>query len=317
MIGRIVDVSTDGLALSVHRGFLVVKQIDQGGGELGRVPINDVDALIIHANAITISNALTVRLATQGSPVVYCNPFHQVVAFSLPLVGHHLQARRFDAQLEASRPIKKRLWAEIIKLKVLQQAVVLESVGLNAGRLKKLALEVKSGDPQNIEGQAARVYWQKLMGPDFRRQRDSKDVTNSLLNYGYAVIRASVTRAVVGAGLHPTLAIFHQNEGNPLRLVDDLMEPFRPFVDLCVWTLVNSGTTEINRESKTTCVEILAQDLEIDGGTTPVGMAPVQLATSLARIYLGEQEKLDLFEPQVPFEMLEQAQLIVSGEMAC
>lgn len=317
MIGRIVDVATDGLSLNVHRGFLVVRENFRDGDEIGRVPINDVDGLIIHANAIMISNALTVRLAAQGSPVVYCNPFHQVVAFSLPLVGHHLQARRFDAQLEASRPTKKRAWADIVRSKVLQQAAVLEVVGQNPGRLKALAGQVKSGDPKNIEGQAARIYWQKLMGPKFRRQRDSKDITNSLLNYGYAVIRASVARAVVAAGLHPTLAVFHQNEGNPLRLVDDLMEPFRPFVDLRVWSLVNSGTTNIDSQSKTAMVELLSQDLEVDGETTPVGMAASHLASSLARIYLGELDAIELFQPQIPQHMAEQAHSVLDGELAC
>lgn len=317
MIGRIVDVATDGLSLNVHRGFLVVKKNSRNGQELGRVPINDVDGLIIHANAIMISNALTVRLASQGSPIVYCNQFHQVAAFSLPLVGHHLQARRFDAQLEASRPIKKRVWADVVRAKVLQQAAVLELVGQNPGRLKALASQVKSGDPQNVEGQAARIYWQKLMGPKFRRQRESKDITNSLLNYGYAVIRASVARAVVAAGLHPTLAVFHQNEGNPLRLVDDLMEPFRPFVDLRVWTLVNSGTTKVDRESKTALVELLSQDLEVGGETTPVGMAANQMATSLARVYLGEVDAIDILSPQIPEEMIEQVHAIQGGELAC
>lgn len=317
MIGRIVDVATDGLSLNVHRGFLVVKENSRDGEELGRVPINDVDGLIIHANAVMVSNALVVRLATQGSPVVYCNQFHQVAAFSLPLTGHHLQARRFDAQLEATRPTKKRVWADVVRAKVLQQAAVLDVVGQNSGRLKALANQVKSGDPQNTEGQAARVYWQKLMGPKFRRQRDSKDITNSLLNYGYAVVRASVTRAVVAAGLHPTLAVFHQNEGNPLRLVDDLMEPFRPFVDLRVWTVVNSGTIKVDRDSKTSMVELLSQDLEIDGATTPIGMAANQMASSLARVYLGELEAIEIFPPQIPEEMIEQAHAIQGGELAC
>lgn len=317
MIGRIIDVETDGLSLSIHRGFVLVTETNSDRREVGRVPINDVDALIIHANSIMISNTLTVRLATQGSPIVYCNPFHQVAAFSLPLVGHHLQARRFDAQLAASRPTQKRAWADIVQAKVLQQAAVLDAVEQYSGRLKALAKQIKSGDPQNIEGQAARIYWQKLMGSKFRRQRDSKDITNSLLNYGYAVIRASVTRAVVAAGLHPTLAVFHKNEGNPFRLVDDLMEPFRPFVDIRVWSLVHSGTTQVDKGSKTALVEILSQDLEVATGTTPIGMAAYQLASSLARVYLGEAEAIEVFPIQIPEELAELASSALTGELAC
>ena len=162
----------------------------------------------------------------------------------LSIDGNFQQAKRFDAQVAASLPLTKRLWAEIVKSKLQQQAAALEATGAPAIPLSALVKKVRSGDPDNYEAQGARRYWGLLFGDDFRRDQQTGGI-NSMLNYGYTVLRATTARAVVAAGLHPTLGLHHSNEGNAMRLVDDLMEPFRPVIDLKVWQLNRQGETFI------------------------------------------------------------------------
>ena len=216
--------------------------------------------------------------------------------------GNYQQAKRFDAQLAATRPTHKRLWAEVVRNKLQQQAAALEAAGKPIAPLTALASKVRSGDPDNLEAQGARRYWNLLFGDDFRRDQGGGGL-NSLLNYGYTALRAATARSVIAAGLHPTLGLHHSNEGNPMRLVDDLMEPFRPIVDLHVWQLQRVGEPAITPDTKRSLVRVLYDDMQTSSGSTPVMVCMQRLAVSLAQTYLGERERLDLPLPGLPLAM--------------
>ena len=198
-----------------------------------------------------------------------------------------------EAQIACSLPTRKRLWAAIVKAKLLNQAAVLAAIGAPDAPLSLLARKVKSGDPENAEAQGARKYWGLLMGPLFKRDQQA-DGVNAMLNYGYTVLRAATARAIVAAGLHPSLGLHHSHDNNAMRLVDDLMEPFRPIIDLAVWQLLAKGVSTINADSKRELVQSLYLDLQTDSGKTPVLVAIQKLATSLAQVLLKERQSLEL-----------------------
>lgn len=302
MIGRIVEVADDRRHLFVLRGFMVVQDTENERKELGRVPLDDIAAVIANAHGLSYTNNLLVCLAERGAPFVVCGANHNAIGMLWPVDGNHQQAKRFDAQLAATRPTQKRLWAEVVRSKLQQQAGVLEAVGQPIAPLTALANKVRSGDPENVEAQGARRYWSLLLGDDFRRDQTGGGL-NALLNYGYTVLRAATARAVIAAGLHPTLGLHHSNEGNPMRLVDDLMEPFRPVVDLHVWQLRRTGRSAIVPETKRLLVRSMYDDMQTNSGSTPVMVCMQRLAVSLAQVYLGEREKLDLPLPGLPLAM--------------
>jgi CRISPR-associated protein Cas1 len=175
-------------------------------------------------------------------------------------------------------------------------------VGQPSNFLHILIRKVRPGDPENIEAQAARRYWATLFGDEFRRDRGALGV-NSMLNYGYMVLRSAVARAIIAAGLHPTLGLHHSNEGNAMRLVDDLMEPFRPLLDLKVWRLLNEGEKEVTPETKRQLVRVLFADMNTEIGLTPLSVCAQRLATSLALLYLGERKKLELPRAGLPIDL--------------
>lgn len=293
MLGRIVEIGHDQRYLCVQRGFMVVRSSGDDRSEVGHVPLDDIAAVIANAHGLSYSNNLLVALAERGAPFVLCARNHQVAAMLWPTDGNFEQSRRMDAQLAATRPTQKRLWAELVRGKLLQQAAVLQALGRAYAPLSALAMRVRSGDPGNLEAQGAQRYWKLLHGPDFRRDATAGGL-NALLNYGYTVLRSATARAVVAAGLHPGLGVFHRNGGNPMRLIDDLMEPFRPLIDLKVWQLHDASCQEVNDISKRELVHTLYADVETAAGTTPVMVCLQQLATSLAQVYLGETRSLDM-----------------------
>lgn len=299
MIGRIVEVADDRRHLFVSRGFMVVQDTEGERKELGQVPLDDIAAVIANAHGLSYTNNLLVALAERGAPFVLCAANHNTVGMLMPVDGNYQQAKRFDAQIAASKPTHKRLWADVVRSKLQQQASALEAAGAPVAPLSALVNKVRSGDPDNLEAQGARRYWGLLFGEDFRRDQ-SGDGLNAMLNYGYTVMRAATARAVVGAGLHPTLGLFHSNEGNAMRLVDDLMEPFRPVIDLRVWLLRRQNEVFITPETKRALVRTLYDDMQTNSGATPVMVCMQRLATSLSQVYLGEREKLDLPLPSLP-----------------
>lgn len=302
MIGRIVEIADDYRHLSLQRGFMVVASTGRDGKELGQVPIDDIAAVIANAHGMSYTNNLLVALAERGAPFVLCGANHNPAGMLFTVDGNYHQAKRFDAQIAANKPTIKRLWAEIVRSKVQQQACVIEAVGGNPTPLSTMLHKIKSGDPDNIEAQAARLYWTQLMGEAFRRDQ-SADGINSMLNYGYTVLRACTARAVIAAGLHPTLSLYHSNANNAMRLVDDLMEPFRPMVDLKVWQLAQNHETELQPNTKRALVHVMYDDMQTDMGATPVMVCAQRLATSLAQIYLGERVTLDVPLPSLPIDL--------------
>jgi len=302
MIGRIVEVADDRRHLFMSRGFMVVQDSEGARKELGQVPLDDIAAVIANAHGLSYTNNLLVALAERGIPFVLCAANHNAVGMLLAINGNYQQGKRFDAQLEASKPTTKRLWAETVRAKLQQQVAALEATGKATAPLAALIGKVRSGDPENVEAQGARRYWSLLFGDDFRRDQDAGGL-NSMLNYGYTVLRASTARAVIAAGLHPTLGLHHSNDSNPMRLVDDLMEPFRPMIDLKVWLLQNSGEGTITADTKRALVRTLYDDMQTDIGATPVMVCVQKLAISLAQVCLGERDCLDLPLPGLPIAL--------------
>jgi CRISPR-associated protein Cas1 len=224
MIGRVIEIAEDGRHLAKARGFLTVSA---DKAEIGRVPIDDIGAVIASAHGITYSNNLLTALAERCIPLVVCGSNHMPAAFLWTADGHHEQAGRMADQAAASKPLRKRLWSQIVRAKILGQGATLEAVGAPHGGFYLLSRKVRSGDPDNVEAQAARRYWPLLFGGEFRRDRREPGV-NAMLNYAYTVLRAGAARAVMAAGLHPALGLAHRQRGNAFALADDLMEPFRP-----------------------------------------------------------------------------------------
>lgn len=292
MPGRLIELGEDGRFIFVKRGFLVVKE-SGSDKQLGAVPLDDVAAVIGNAHGLTYSNNVLVELGRRGAPLVICGSNHNVVSVLWPLDGNFEQSRRLDAQLRAALPLKKRLWKQLVQVKLGQQAATLGAVGQPTAPLTSLVRKVRAGDPGNVEAQGARRYWRLLFGESFRRDRSS-DGLNSLLNYGYTVLRACVARAIVGAGLHPSLGVHHRNAQNAFRLVDDVMEPFRPVIDMAVWQLREDGADSVTATTKRSLASTLYHDIETAAGTTPVISAVERLAVSLAYVYLGERSELEM-----------------------
>lgn len=296
MTGRIVELATDGARLGVERGFLTVTAHD---GTQGRVALDDIDAVIASAQALTYSNAALAALAERGAPLVVCGKDYAPAAVLMPVNGHFEQGVRMAAQASVAKPVNKQMWARVVRAKITAQAQALDRVGAPSARLIRLAASIRSGDPENHEAQAAQAYWPLMMGKDFRRDRTAGGV-NSLLNYGYAVLRAATARAVVGAGLHPSLSLHHQSRGEALRLADDLMEPFRPAVDLIARRLRDQGVDEVTSVAKAELAGVLHLDYATDNGRTPLSQCLSRLCSSLVRVYLKQGDALDFPRPLLP-----------------
>ena len=296
MIGRVIEIASEGRHLARYRGLMTVSA---GNAEDGRVPLDDIGVLLCNARGLTYSNDLLTELARRGAAVVLCGADYLPVAWIWPLDGNHIQALRMRCQLEATLPLRKRLWQTMVKTKIEQQKSVLEMLGKSDGGLDTLARRVKSGDPDNMEAQAARRYWPRLFGADFQRERFG-EMPNPLLNYGYTVLRAAVARAVTAAGLHPSLGVHHHNRYDAMCLVDDLMEPFRPAIDYAVVRLVESGCIEVTSEAKRTLVGVLAADMSTDRGSTPLETCLERAAQSLAQSFEVKQASLVFPDRLIP-----------------
>ncbi|MCD6416203.1 MAG: type II CRISPR-associated endonuclease Cas1 [Planctomycetes bacterium] len=295
MIERIVDISERPARLSVRHGVLVVEQTDS---DPATIPLAEVAALVVSNPRVRYSHAVLSGLAAQGGLFITCDEKHLPVAMLLPLQNHYVQVERFACQAGASRPLKKRLWQQIVRAKIrAQAAVLLELRGHNAG-LPALVRRVRSGDPENVEAQAARRYWPALFDdPAFRRRAGAED-HNRHLNYGYAVLRAMVARALCACGLHPSLGLHHHNRYDTFCLADDLMEPFRPLVDRAVARLVDESDADLvmGKETKASLLEALTARLELGGEYRTLFDVVAKTASSLAGVYEGKARKLKLPE---------------------
>ena len=220
----------------------------------------------------------------------------------MPLEGHYAQGARMRAQWQAKAPLVKQAWKQVVIAKIRMQAAALKAFGEPTARMTMMARKVTSGDGSNVEAQAARYYWPRMMGSTFRRNTGA-DAENALLNYGYTVLRAATARAVVAAGLHPTIGLFHSNRGNAFALADDLMEPFRPLVDCVVRTIAARSGTDVGTDAKQALARLIATDLPLGEGATPVSVALMKLATSLGKSFETGELVLALPDPPDPLTL--------------
>lgn len=295
MQNRVVEIATDGVHLSSFRGFL---KISKDGVELGRVALPDIGSVVVRGFGATLSLNLAARLASANIPVL-CGANQTPCSIVWPVDGHHQQGNIFAAQADLTRPQKKRLWQSLIRAKIAAQANVLVASGESANDLLAMAARVKSGDPENLEAMAARKYWPRMMKPvhGTYKRNASENAVNAWLNYGYAVLRAGAARSILAAGLHPSLSIHHESRGEALRLASDIMEPFRPYVDLLVKRLALetlNDTMDLTPDRKAAIVRVLSLDLEGPFGASTVQTCLDRLCQSLAQICMGTRSGLEL-----------------------
>lgn len=294
MIGRVVEVEQSNRHLSLERGFMVISETGANRGEVGRVVLEDIAVVVGNAHGLSYSNNLLVEFAERKIVFVACGANHMPKAYLLPFEANYEQSRRFDAQMTTTLPVKKRAWAQIIQSKLEQQALTLRANGVDEQRLWTLSKQVTSGDPKNLEAVGAAHYFPALFGKQFRRDVDQPGI-NAMLNYGYAVMRATVARAIVSSGLHPALGVKHSSATNPMRLADDFIEPFRPIVDCRVMELAASAKAlELTPEIKRELVGCIYRDTLCLEGVTPVVSAIGSLVSSFVQVILKQRSDLVL-----------------------
>lgn len=259
------------------------------------IPVEDIGVVVLDHKQITITQGLMAALLDNNCAVVTCDERHMPVGLHLPLMGNSIQNERFRAQLDASLPLQKQLWQQTVQQKILNQAALLQSIGVEQRNMQAWAKDVKSGDADNLEGRAAAYYWKNIFPslPDFVRGKE-EEPPNNLLNYGYAIVRAVVARSLVSAGLLPTLGIHHHNRYNAYCLADDIMEPYRPYVDKAVIDIMQSGADykELSTDIKRSLLGIPVMEVVINGTRSPLMTAAQTTANSLVKCFTGEMRKL-------------------------
>lgn len=302
MPGRIIEISDPFAAISLSRGFMLVKI---SGEEKSKIPIADIDILVLNGTGSSLTTNLLNELLEIGALIIVLGKNYLPSGIFYPTDPHYLHKQRINLQIESSKPLEKRLWQAVVKAKILNQATILSFFSKEEERqLLELAKKVSSGDKENLEAQAARKYWQKLFGSDFRRDFNSTGI-NSLLNYGYAILRSATARAIFSAGLHPAIGIHHHNQENAFCLVDDLMEPFRPIVDFITKRIVeqNPKIMELTPEIKKSLTKILNIDLSTNIGTTPITNCLNRLAQSFVSSLENSKVVLDFPLSPLPIEL--------------
>lgn len=275
---------------------LTIATTTENGEILNRsIPVEDIGVLIIDNPQITLTSGLIQALQENNVALITCDYKHMPQSILLPIEGNSIQQERYDTQLAASEPLKKQLWQQTVTQKIKNQAAVLDKLQFNSDYLIPLYKNVKSGDSENFEATAAVYYWQTIFKNvnGFVRHREGP-APNNYLNYGYAILRATMARSIVAAGLLPTLGIFHRNRYNAFCLADDLMEPYRPYVDEIVYDMVKEIglVQELQKEHKAVLLKIPAIDVVIDGEKSPLMIATQRTAVSLVKCFEGSQRKL-------------------------
>jgi CRISP-associated protein Cas1 len=282
MIKRTIDISDQAYLHLKHRQLL----IDKKGENVAQIPIEDIGALILQNPAIVITQAAVIACQKNNVALVFCDEKYLPYSLLLPISdGNTLHTKILQQQISLKLPTKKRLWGQIVTQKLANQAETLKHLDKTFLPLEHLANQVKTGDPDNLEAQGAQKYWRLLFGEQFRRDAEL-DGINSLLNYGYAIIRALIARAIVGSGLHPALGLYHSNQYNGLCLADDLMEPFRPWVDFEVYNMAKANPElAVIKDSKMPLLQLLSEPVVWDGQTLPLMVACHYLLANLKRAY--------------------------------
>jgi len=289
MIKRIVDISEPTYLSTKNKQLLIQKE----GKTVGIVPIEDLGVLILQHPAIVITQACIISCQKNKVVIVFCDARHLPYSALLPISDSHtLHSKVFKQQIAVREPTKKRLWQQIVQLKIKEQILTLKHYHKPTQYLERLVLKVKSGDPTNCEAQAAKYYWQALMGSEFRRDTDAEGV-NALLNYGYSIMRAMIARAIVSSGLHPALGLFHSNQYNGLCLADDLIEPFRPWVDECVYLILQENNPlEVNQNSKKILLGLLSEPVLWEKQVMPLMVVCHYLTSHLKKAYSNSNVKI-------------------------
>lgn len=285
-MNRIIDVCQDKARLSCKLDNLLIEAED----ETELVPLKDIAALVLSNRHVVLTQPLLSSLSCSNVVVIICDERRIPCGMILPLSSHYAQAQVFEIQSRLSAPSKKRVWRSLVKAKIMAQAKVLTLVRGEDFGLFRLAQEVKSGDTTNVEGRAARKYWVSLFHPSFKRDFQSPD-ENAFLNYGYALIRGLVARALCSSGLHPCLGVHHHHRSNPFALADDFIEPLRPFVDYQVWFWVseNGSSQGLTREGKAFLLSRFVDRFAIGGQYRTLFSGLNQMASSFVKVCRGEQ----------------------------
>jgi CRISPR-associated protein Cas1 len=279
VIKRTIEISNKS-HLSLRNKQLV---ISQDGNEVGQIPVEDIGELILNDARITVTQALMVESQKNNVALVLCDEKHLPISTLLPISeGNKLHSKILRAQIEVKASTKKRLWQNTIQAKIRNQAQTLRYFNAGFKHLEAMVPRVKSGDPTNLEATAARYYWRELFGNDFRRDRKLEG-TNALLNYGYSITRAAIARALVGTGLHPAIGINHHSQYNGLALADDIIEPFRPWVDQIVKeiTIDACAPKDITKETKQRLLGLLERSVSYKGEKAPFMVSLGYLAADL------------------------------------
>jgi CRISP-associated protein Cas1 len=297
VIKRTLEISREPAHLSVRDEQLVLKR---DGQVVGQVPCEDIGVVLVDHPQTTYTHSALAKLAESDAALVICGRDHLPVAILLPMADHSQVVWRLDAQLSVGRPLRKQLWRQLVVAKILAQARNVPVDQPAHRKLLALAREVRSGDPTNIEAQAARVYWCNWLWsaaadetPEFRRDPDLPGL-NGFLNYGYAVLRAALARAIVAAGLLPSLGLHHRNRSNSFCLADDLIEPLRPLVDDRVRELHRQGYEELHQPAKAALLEILADRVLLADDVGPLMVQLHRYVASLVRCFTGEARELEI-----------------------
>lgn len=255
------------------------------------VPIEDIGFVILEEQQCSITLPLLNALSDNNVAVIFCDENRMPNAMLMNLDSNRTQGESYRTQIEASEPLKKGLWKQIVEAKIRNQAALLRKLGRDGDKLKPYYMHVKSADADNREGIAAKIYWSELFGADFIRSREGLP-PNNLLNYGYTILRAAVTRSIMGSGLFPAFGIFHRNRYNAFPLADDLMEPYRPFVDELVYNLYSQGHEQLNKEVKSQLLRILFMDTRFDKVMRPLDVGLTFTSSSMAKCLAGTQKKI-------------------------
>ena len=281
--------------LSLRNGQMVISQraLDR---ETAR-PIADIGIVMIENQLVRMTIPLLNELARNNAIVVLCDNSHLPQSILTSLTANSTQSETLRAQTTASTPLQKQAWKQVVEYKIRNQSALLDKLGKEGRVLSPYYNNVKSGDVDNREGAAARIYWTKLFGDDFSRDRYGQP-PNDLLNYGYSIMRAATIRAILGSGLSAAFGIFHHNRCNPFPLGDDLMEPYRPFIDEIVFNLYKNNCYEIDRSSKTELVRVLNRDVLIGRTIKPLQLALSSTTASFSSYLRQDIRKLSL--PEFP-----------------
>ncbi|MBR6437145.1 MAG: type II CRISPR-associated endonuclease Cas1 [Thermoguttaceae bacterium] len=291
-MNRIIDFTDQTKSVSIKNRQLIIEELD---GKTHSIPTEEIATAIFSGYCINMTKSVIELLSECGATIIVCDKSKMPVGMMAPISGHHLQSRFVKEQAEASLPTQKRLWKQIVCAKIRGQAQNLLAVYHEDYALGKMAALVKSGDETNIEGRAARRYWSKLFPvPKFTRDCDGKDVINSALNYGYAILRSLVARAIVSSGLNPSLGLFHHNKYNAFCLADDLMEPYRPVVDNAVWRLWDSERLSegITTGVKRALIEAITGRYIISDRQETIFEAATRTTASLVSVFCGQKKEL-------------------------